>query len=162
MVELLGFDLSVVELVSACAIAALVLCCLLHLLAALCGWDAFFSCYVACGRQFCSCCGARETSSDVDENYGDEDWPSRTRTRRRAYRRGGGGNTPIVGPLVTVTIQHNEHGEKASLIERQEDETPTPQKPDPAEDIQGKDEKAVEMPALTMRIKESGGVNRSL
>mgnify|MGYP006952509618 CR=1 FL=1 len=139
MVEFLGFDWTIVELVAACAIAGFILCLFIHLFAAVCGWDSFFSCYGACGRALCTCCGLRSPRTSDEERDEEEEVfykerlapgpprrqePSRGRRRAGGGSRGGGGNnSAIVGPLVTVEIQNNakpdERGEGGSVAKPQ-------------------------------------------
>lgn len=140
MVDFLGFDWSVMEIMAACAVAALVLCLLIHLCAAACGWNDFFRCYAACGSALMSCCGLRpgKEKKDYVTPLADDERPRRPtrRGRRRRDEEGGGGGGPV-GPLVTVNIQTTTEPGKRSvtLVDSRGKRTKAPQDPsEPAAD----------------------------
>ena len=88
MVQFLGFDWSIVEVITAVVIAGVILCLLVHLLAAACGWDNFFSCYGACGRAIFTCCGLRTSgrSTKEEEMLYEGEFVLKQLTRRQSRR----------------------------------------------------------------------------
>lgn len=158
MVELLGFDWSVAQVVAAGAVAALVLCLLIHLCAAACGWDDFFRCYGACGSALMSCCGLR-TAKVAPEDSAGEARPRRPtrRGRRRRDEEGGGGGGELVGPLVTVNIKNGpDEGAvtRAGRRGKRAASSKAPQEPsDPSADDGAQDEQqAGKMPLLPFTL----------